>query len=297
MSNQPAQPKRSRLDPVLWSSLMLVLGFFLLFSYLAPKVAEYVETNQIPLEQMQIQIVPILIYFFSAVVILGIVLFIIPVRFLKYVLRAVFAVLYTWGIVIICGLVLPGWPSIAIGAVIAIVWLIWPLLWLQNVLLLLTLTSVGAVFGVLISPWTVVWVLVALSIYDVVAVRFGYMMWMARKLSQSDTLPAFILPRQNRLWGNNLKGSSVQKIFDSESSERDFSLLGGGDLGFPLIFTASVYAGFGFQGALVVALSCLVGLLFAYALQIWVLKGKPLPALPPISFVAIIGFLIVRYIM
>ncbi len=276
---------------------MLVLGFFLLFTYLAPKVAEYVETNQIPLEDMQIQIVPILIYFFSAVVILGVVLFIIPVRFLKFVLRAVFAVLYTWGIVIICGLVLPGWPSIAIGAVIAIVWLIWPLLWLQNVLLLLTLTSVGAVFGVLISPWTVVWVLVALSVYDVLAVRFGYMMWMARKLSESDTLPAFILPRQNRFWGNNLKGSSMQQVFDSESSERDFSLLGGGDLGFPLIFTASVYAAYGFQGAFIVAIACLVGLLLAYALQLWVLKGKPLPALPPISFVAIIGFLIVRYLI
>ncbi len=295
MSKQPEQPRKSRLDPVLWSCLMLVLGFFLLFTYLAPKVAAYVETNQIPLDQMQIQIIPILIYFFSAVVILGIVLFIIPVRFLKYVMQLVFAVLYAWGIVIICGLVLPGWPSVAIGAAVAIIWLFRPVLWLQNVLLLLTLTSVGAVFGVLISPWTVVWVLVALSIYDVVAVRLGYMMWMARKLSESDTLPAFILPRQNRLWGSNLKSSAIQQVFTSEASEREFSLLGGGDLGFPLIFTASVYAAYGFQGAFIVAIACLLGLLLAYALQIWVLKGKPLPALPPISFVAIIGFLIVRY--
>jgi presenilin-like A22 family membrane protease len=297
LSSQPVQPKKSRLDPVLWSCLMLVLGFFLLFTYLAPKVAEYVETNQIPLEQMQIQIAPILIYFFSAVVILGIVLFIIPVRFLKYVMQVVFAVLYAWGIVIICGLVLPGWPSVAIGAVVAIIWLFRPILWLQNILLLLTLTAVGAVFGVLISPWTVVWVLVALSIYDVVAVRLGYMMWMARKLSESDTLPAFILPRQNKLWGSNLKSSGMQQIFTSEASEREFSLLGGGDLGFPLIFTASVYSAYGFQGAFIVAIACLLGLLLAYALQIWWLKGKPLPALPPISFVAIIGFLIVRYWM
>ncbi len=295
MSNQPAPTKRSHLDPVLWSCLMLVLGFFFLFTYLAPKVAQYIETNQIP--TIEYTLGPILIYFFSAVVVLGVVLFIIPVRFLKYVLRILFGVLYAWGIVIICGLVLPGWFSIAIGAAVAIVWLIWPVLWLQNILLLLTLTSVGAVFGVLVSPWTVVWVLVALSVYDVLAVRFGYMMWMARKLSESDTLPAFIVPRQNRQWGSNLRGSSVQQIFDSESSERDFSLLGGGDLGFPLIFTASVYAAYGFQGAFVVAIACLVGLILAYVLQIWVLKGKPLPALPPISFVAIIGFLIVRYLM
>jgi presenilin-like A22 family membrane protease len=274
---------------------MLVLGFFFLFTYLAPKVAEYIQANQIP--TFEYSIAQILIYFFSAVVVLGVVLFLIPVRFLKYLLRALFAVLYAWGIVIICGLVLPGWPSIAIGAAVAVIWLVRPVLWLQNILLLLTLTSVGAVFGVLVSPWTVVWVLVALSIYDVVAVRFGYMMWMARKLSESDTLPAFVVPHQNRQWADNLRGSTVTQIFDSKSSERDFSLLGGGDLGFPLIFTASVYAAYGFRGALVVAISCLVGLIFAYVLQIWLLKGKPLPALPPISFVAIIGFLIVRYLM
>jgi presenilin-like A22 family membrane protease len=274
---------------------MLVSGFFLLFTYLAPRVAAYIETNQIPV--IEIQLGPILIYFFSVVVVLGVVLFIIPVRYLKHVLRLLFAVLYAWGIVIICGVVLPGWPSIAIGAAVAIIWLIFPLLWLQNILLLLTLTAVGAVFGVLISPWTVVWILVALSIYDVVAVRFGYMMWMARKLSESDTLPAFIVPRQNRLWGSNLMGSGIQQVFTTEAPERDFSLLGGGDLGFPLVFTASVYAAFGFQGALVIAIACLIGLVFAYVLQIFVLKGKPLPALPPISLVAIIGFLIVRYLI
>jgi presenilin-like A22 family membrane protease len=295
LPDQPTETKRSNLDPVLWSSLMLVLGFFFLFTYLQPKVAKYIEANQIPL--VEFSVLPVLIYFFAAVVVLGIVLFVIPVRYLKYVLRLIFGVLYAWGIVIICGLVLPGWPSIAIGALVAVIWLIFPVVWLQNILLLLTLTSVGAVFGVLISPWTVTWILVAISVYDVAAVRFGYMMWMARKLSESDTLPAFIIPRRTRLWNLNLRGSAVKKIFDEESSERDFSLLGGGDLGFPLIFTASVYAAFDYRSALVVAFASLLGLLLAYALQIWFLKGKPLPALPPISFMAILGFLFVRYIL
>jgi len=274
---------------------MLALGFFFLFTYLQPKVAQYIETNQIPL--VEFSVLPVLIYFFAAVILLGITLFFIPVRYLKYILRVLFGILYAWGIIIICGLVMPGWPSIAIGALAAITWLIFPLVWLQNILLLLTLTSVGAIFGVLVSPWTVTWILVAISVYDVAAVRFGYMMWMARKLSESDTLPAFIIPRRMRLWNLNLRGSSVQKIFDSESSERDFSLLGGGDLGFPLIFTASVFAIFGFKGGLIVAIASLVGLAFAFVLQIRVLKGKPLPALPPVSFIAIIGFLIVRYLI
>ena len=35
-----------------------------------------------------------------------------------------------------------------------------------------------------------------------------------------------------------------------KNAERDFSLLGGGDIGFPLIFVASVFAAYGFSDAL-----------------------------------------------
>jgi hypothetical protein len=112
---------------------MLALGFFFLFSYLAPRVAEYIETNQIPL--VEIQIGPILIYFFAVVIILGVVLFLIPVRYLKYILKLLFAVLYAWERSYL------DYPcpqaSIAIGVASRLsAW--YPRLWLQNVLLLLT---------------------------------------------------------------------------------------------------------------------------------------------------------------
>jgi len=156
---------------------------------------------------------------------------------------------------------------------------------------------VGAVFGTVVGPWTVVWILLAISIYDIVAVFAGYMMWMAKKLSESDVLPAFVLPKKARDWTLNLKGSTVNKLFDDENAERDFSLLGGGDIGFPLVFVASVFAVYGFSDALIVGAAALVGLLFAYFLQIVLLKGKPLPALPPICLVAFLGFLVARYLV
>ncbi|HSW58581.1 MAG TPA: hypothetical protein VLH15_09275, partial [Dehalococcoidales bacterium] len=136
-----------------------------------------------------------------------------------------------------------------------------------------------------------------ISIYDIVAVFAGYMMWMAKKLSESDTLPAFVLPRKIRDWGLNLKGSTVDRIFNDKNAERDFALLGGGDIGFPLVFVASVYALHGIAYAVVVAAASLVGLLFAYFLQMYLLKGKPLPALPPICLVAVMGYVLVRYII
>jgi presenilin-like A22 family membrane protease len=88
-----------------------------------------------------------------------------------------------------------------------------------------------------------------------------------------------------------------KKIFEEESSERDFSLLGGGDIGFPLVFVVSVFFAYGFSSAVIVAGGAFAGLIFAYLLQIFLLKGKPLPALPPICFLAILGFLGVYFLL
>jgi presenilin-like A22 family membrane protease len=294
-ANTPREHK-SRLEPVIWSSLLLISGMAILFLYLYPQVTQFIQSNQIEVPQTT-SIWPILIYFFSVVVVLGVVLFLIPISKLKLLLRVIFGVLYGWGLFIVVGTVLPLWATLAIAVAAAAGWFFFPFVWLQNILLLLTLVSVGTVFGKVVPPWTVVWILLAISIYDVVAVSAGYMMWLAKKLSESDTLPAFVVPKKARDWTLNLKGSTVSKIFDDENAERDFSLLGGGDIGFPLVFVASVFTVYGFGDALVVGLGSLVGLLLAYFLQIVVLKGKPLPALPPICLVAFLGFVLVRYVL
>lgn len=293
MARNPAV-KRNPLEPVLWSSLLYIIGLVITFLFHGPQES-FIDSQPYPLPQYDI--LPILGYFFGVVIVMGIILFLIPVSKLKIVLRILFAVFYAWGIFILLSLVIPAPAAIAVGAVAGILWLFFPLVWLQNLLLLLTLVAVGVVFGALISAWTVVWVLLAISIYDVVAVSLGYMMWLAKKLSESDTLPAFILPKRAQDWKLNLRGETVQTLFEEEASEREFSLLGGGDLGFPLVFVTSVYFGFGFTGAVIVAAASFVGLIFAYILQIYLLKGKPLPALPPICFLAILGFLGVYFLL
>ncbi len=293
MAGNSKTSKKISLEPVVWSSILYLLGLVFLFYYLYPRVQVVIAEYNI--ETPEVSIGPILIYFFSVVVVLGVILYFIPISKLKLVLRILFGILYGWGIFVILALAIPPVVAVGVGAAIALLWLFLPFVWLQNLLLLTTLSAVGAVFGTVVSPWTVVWILLALSVYDIVAVVLGYMMWLAKKLSQSDTLPAFIVPKKARDWTLNLRGSTVQKIFDDESAERDFSLLGGGDLGFPLVFVASVFAAYGFSSALIVAGASFAGLLFAYFLQIFVLKGKPLPALPPICFVAIMGFLYVYF--
>ena len=293
MSGNQKTVRKVSLEPILWSSLLYILGLVIVFFYISPE-KKLIESGQIG-EPPEISILPILAYFFGAVIIIGVILVLIPVSRLKMVLRVLFGFFYAWGIFIILALFTPFPAAVTIAVALGLLWFFLPFIWLQNLLLLVTLVSIGAVFGALVSPWTVVYVLIAISVYDILAVSLGYMMWMAKKLSATDTLPAFIFPKNLRDWNLNLRGNSVKKLFEEETAEREFSMLGGGDIGFPLIFVVSVFFAYNFSSALVVAVASLAGLIFAYLLQIFLLKGRPLPALPPISFISIIGFLIVYF--
>jgi presenilin-like A22 family membrane protease len=176
-------------------------------------------------------------------------------------------------------------------------WFLRPSVWLQNILMLLALVGVGAVFGILLTPWPIMVFLLLVAVYDFLAVRFGYMMWMAKKLSQSDSLPAFVIPKTKANWNQNLKSKSPQNIIEGEASEREYSILGGGDIGFPLILMVSVLATYGLLSSVIVAGFSLAGLISAFVIQGLFLKGKPMPALPPIALASLIGLLLVRFVI
>lgn len=296
MTDKPRMSRLFKLEPIFWAGLLYALGLVIIYFSL-PKERVYIDIaigGAVP----EYSLFPILAYFFGTVIAVGAILFFVPISRLKLVLRLLFGFFYGWGIFILFYLLLNlSWQyALTLGAAIGIIWLFLPIIWLQNLLLIMTLVSVASVFGALISAWTVVWVLIAISIYDIAAVALGYMLWLAKKLSEADSLPAFILPRSLSDWNLNLRGSSINKLFDEESSERDFSLLGGGDIGFPLLLVVAVFFGYGLSNAFIVAGASFAGLIFAYLLQIYILKGRALPALPPISFLSILGFLIVRFV-
>ena len=280
--------QKTSVQPFIISALILIVSQVLVFS-LAFQEKHFLESQEITPPEVS-EGFP-LIYFFVAVTVISVVLFMVPRSALKVMLKAVFCLLFCWGIFVALGFSLP-WPAaLAIAVVAALLWLFMPKIWLHNLLLLVALASVGTVFGVFLAPWTAILFLLVLSVYDILAVRFGYMMWMLKNLSISDTPPAFIYPRTIHAWNMDVRES---RIFDEES-ERDFSLLGGGDIGFPLILIVSVFFEHGFTRSLVVGGFSLLGLATAYWVQSKLLKGKPTPALPPISLLCIIGYLIVYF--
>ncbi len=283
--------KRSKLEPAFWSSIILIIAQVLAL-YGAFRTKAFVEANQITSPQISIGIP--LVYFLTVVVLMGIILFIVPISRLKIALKIMLTVLFSWGLLIALGLSLP----ILIASVIAVagglIWFFRPRIWLHNLLLLIALVSVGTVFGFVLSPWAAMSLMLVLSVYDILAVRFGYMLWLAGILSESEALPAFIIPKQIAGWNLDLNKAGLKKLFEDSSSERELSILGGGDIGFPLLLTVSVFFAYGFASSLIVAVFSLLGLISAYWIQLVFLKGKPMPALPPISLASLIGFLIVH---
>ncbi len=235
---------------------------------------------------------PVLIYILAAAGVLGITLSLIPLTALKLILRLLFALVFSWGAFIATVFYLPLPLSIAIAVAFGTFWFLIPLIWLHDLVLILAVSSLGAVFGRFITPWTAMGIILALAIYDILAVRFKFMLWMADKLSEINALPALIIPKNYSGWGLNLKRHG-KKVVEINPADREYSILGAGDIAFPCLLTASVYFAQGLApGAIIAALGSL-GLVSVYAIQAIILKGKPIAALPPIAAFTLVGLLII----
>jgi len=306
--------KPVKLNTVYWGLLLFVVAQMLIL-LVAPRIDPFLEENDIDIptqpsapiswwpgevtlpdgEVIEVPahsaLGPILIYIFAAAAVLGITLSKIPLTALKVLLRLLFALLFSWGAFIATVFYVPLPVAVAIAVVFGTFWFLIPLVWLHNLVLILAVSSLGAVFGRFITPWTAMAIILALAIYDFLAVRFRYMIWMADRLSQINALPALIIPKNYSEWNFNLK--KREKIIEVNPAEREYSILGGGDIAFPCLLTASVYFAQGWKPAAIIAVLGLLGLISVYAIQAIFLKGKPMPALPPIAAFTLVGLLII----
>ena len=234
---------------------------------------------------------PVLIYVLAAAGVLGLTLYLIPPTALKFVLRLLFALLFSWGALVATVFYLPVPLALAIAVVFGTFWFLIPLVWLHDMVLILAVSSLGAVFGRFITPWTAMAIILALAVYDVLAVRSRYMLWMADRLSQIEALPALIIPKKYSEWNLNLK--KQERIIQVNPADREYQILGGGDIAFPCLLTASVYFAQGLAPGAIIAVLGSLGLVSVYAIQAIFLKGKPIAALPPIAVFTLVGLLII----
>jgi presenilin-like A22 family membrane protease len=284
---------KTRIGPYLWSGLIYIAALALAL-YVAPHNGPSYGQSGLPSQSAPLW--GITVYFFAAVVVVAVVLFVIPVRFLKYVFKVIFAFMYAWGVLIVL-LNTPGPTAYIVAAVAGLAWFFFAFIWLHDLLLLVALAAAASVFGYLVSPLVFMIFMVVISVYDFLAVKFGFMVWMADKLSDSASLPAFIFPKKVKDVALDIKAVQFSELKKEEQSKREHTILGGGDIGFPLMLAVSVYFEYNLAGAILVGACALIGLMGAFVIQTWWLKGKPMPALPPITFLALIGYLITRFFL
>jgi len=258
--------------------------------YIASQAKLLLEASQI--ESPDISLGPVVAYFFGVVLVMALILYFTPLNKLRVIFRVLFALMFAWGVFIVLALILPQAVAYPVAAIAGITWLFWARVWLHNLVLLVTLSSAGSVFGFLVTPWTFMIFMLVIAVYDVVAVRFGFMVWMADKLSESTTLPAFIFPRKIADWALALKKLRVGNLKSETPDKREYSILGGGDIGFPLMLAAAVFFASNLASAVLVGVFAWLGLMGAFLIQSFWLKGKPMPALPPIAFFSLIGYLL-----
>ena len=262
--------------------------------YVAVREKSYFVSINLP--SQNIQLAPVTLYFLGVVLLVALVLFFVPLRGLRYVFKILFALMFAWGI---GWIILMGFPTLtllaySLGIIAGVVWIFWARVWLHDFLLLIALAAAGSLFGYEFSPWTFMIFMLIIAVYDVLAVRFGFMVWMADRMSRSTTLPAFILPKLMKDWRLKLETVQFGELKEKPSEEREYGVLGGGDIGFPLMLSVSVFFQSHLASAVVVGAFALVGLIGAFLIQMFWLKGKPMPALPPIAFMSLVGLLIAR---
>jgi len=166
----------------------------------------------------------------------------------------------------------------------------------HNLSELLIYPGIAAVFVPLLNIWTIIVLLIAISLYDAWAVwHSGFMQKMANyQIKELKVFGGFFLPYLTKKQRLKLKKSralakkSNNKIKDKKMKV-SLAILGGGDVVFPIITAGVVLRHIGLIPALIVTLSSVVALFWLFAIA---KKGKFYPAMPFISAGLFVGIAI-----
>lgn len=150
--------------------------------------------------------------------------------------------------------------------------------------------SIG-IFGISLSVFLVVVLLIGLSIYDAISVyKTKHMIDLADAVMDLKLPVMMVVPKIRRY--SLLKETKGIKEKLEENEEREAFFLGLGDIVMPGILVVSAFQNIPDNG-LLVALSVMVGTLIGFAvLMSVVIKGKPQAGLPYLCTGAILGYVV-----
>jgi len=145
------------------------------------------------------------------------------------------------------------------------------------------MAGLGTVLGLNLTPLMVVSFLVLFSIYDFIAVyKTKHMIKMAKEMMTVGVILGFIAPS---------KLADLKIPLRKVKMGGKFLILGGGDVVFPMLLVVSLLPQ-GLFHSLIVAFFALIGLFFSFLIFISQKVRAPIPALPPIALLSLLGYLL-----
>ncbi len=170
---------------------------------------------------------------------------------------------------------------------------------LHNLTELFIYPGIAAVFVALLNPFSVVVILILISIYDMWAVwKVGIMQKMAKfQMEELKLFGGFLIPsvsKKVKLQIKNIKqkyrNKKAPKKISNKKYKINLAILGGGDIIFPIIASGVFLKFYGILPALFVTFGALAGLTYLFFITE---KGKSYPAMPYISAGIFVGMLFV----
>lgn len=183
--------------------------------------------------------------------------------------------------------VLPSWMAIVLGAGLAAWKVFRPNIIVYNLGELFVYGGLAAIFVPVLNLFSATVMLILISIYDMYAVwKSKHMITLAKSMNKEKVFAGLLIPY-------TLKGIVMKKedgIADKAHKKVQMAILGGGDIGFPLMFAGAAMKSVGLAWSLVIPLFT------AMALFLLLLNGKPkkfYPAMPFLTIGCLVGYGIV----
>ena len=165
---------------------------------------------------------------------------------------------------------------------------------IQNLTEVFIYGGLAAIFVPVINVFAAFALLIVISIYDIIAVRYTkHMIKLAKFQTKSNIFAGLLIP-----YGKKEKIATKEKGIIQKKNEGRIAVLGGGDIGIPLLFAGVVMKGLmlnnpeliGFLKVLIIPVFVSLALLF---LLIKAEKDKFYPAMPYLTSGCIIGYFII----
>ena len=155
--------------------------------------------------------------------------------------------------------------------------------------------GIAAIFVPLLNIWTVVILLIIISLYDMWAVwHSGVMQKMAKyQIKTLRIFSGFFIPYLGKKERELVKNKSKSSKLKDKKIKVNLAILGGGDIVFPMILMGVVMRTLDWQHALLIPFGALFGLAYLFYRSE---KGKFYPAMPFITVGCFIALVIAYFI-